>query len=92
MIFGDFMRQSQRLQYQYIREERVRYNNLLVALERYEKAAAALKLYPLTRSEIQDRHKQLRAMDKQIEITHGDTPGMRAAYAMQFGSTQPLVP
>lgn len=50
---------------------------------RYETRMRALGLHPLSRMEIDDWQHQLVSAGREIPETFGDTPGMRAAYALQ---------
>jgi hypothetical protein len=77
-----FQAESQRRQAAYIVEERERMEKAAALCGEYHRAMREIGLHPLNRGEIQDRQRQLDGMAATIEETHGDNPGMRAAYRM----------
>jgi hypothetical protein len=84
MEYSDYVRECQKRQREYILEQQKKMAKLRAALIRYEAAAAALGLHPLTRNEIQDRTRQLEGMAATVEETHGDSVAMRCAYEARY--------
>lgn len=80
MTYKAFLAESKRRQLKYVREERVRYAKADKLLLKYTAAMSALGLHPLNRMEIGDRHNQLRQMERDVDLTHGDTLGMKAIW------------
>lgn len=83
MAFSDFIREAQRQQRNYIRAERRRMAKAAKHWARYREAMRVLGSHPLTGEEITDRKRQLDRMAETIQETHGDSPGMRAIFAIQ---------
>lgn len=85
MTYEQFIIQSKAGQRQYIADERERYEQLMKLWRAYETAASReLNLHALDCSKIEARFDQLRGMEARVDETHGDSPGMRAIYAMQL--------
>lgn len=78
-----FLRESQKRQRQYIEREQERMGEASRLFRLYQVAMLGIGLHPLSVAEISDRQAQLRSMLGEIEATHGDTEGMRAAYELR---------
>lgn len=82
MLYSDFLIECQKKQRSYIKEEKAKMQRALGYFNIYAGLMRALGLHPLTRTEIDDRSRELFTMERDVLETHGDGPAMRAAYTM----------
>lgn len=80
MTYEAYIRECQKRQRAYIRNERKRMGRLDRAWQRYVTAARAIGMHPLNRNEILDRFRELEEMERRVPISHGDSPAMRATW------------
>jgi hypothetical protein len=83
MTYEQYLAQCQKLQRQYVRDEQKRMRRAEKLWMRYKRDMQAIGLHPLAPDDIEARRRQLDQMLANVEISHGDSPAMRALYDLQ---------
>lgn len=83
MTYEAFQAECQRRARECIRDELLRMEKARNAWSRYNVAMRDLGLHALSQIEIEDRWRELQRMARDVPQQYGNTPMMRAAYAMR---------